>query len=80
MTPTEFNILPLHHQAPIVWREGKFMETISYYGYQVNLYGLFDFFVEVYYSEHQNAIHKIEAVDLSALNKFLNRIDLGDLE
>jgi hypothetical protein len=69
MTADEYRQFSLHGRAELLWEKGQYLETIPYYGYQVRLYLLYSFFVEVYVKEEIESIEPLE--DLS---RYVNRI------
>ena len=61
MTKTEFQELSFD-QKGIVFAEGKYIAAREYYNHKINLYSLYDFFVEVWYFPPENRITDIKAV------------------
>lgn len=76
MTVPDFVVLSLNDRAQILWDQGKYLETIEYYGYRVNLYALANFFVEVYYSPVTQSIDKIDVAYENDLKKYISMIKL----
>jgi hypothetical protein len=62
MTIPDFFVLSLNDRAQVLWADGKYLETIVYYGQTVKLYALNSFFVEVYYVPVTQSIEKVEVV------------------
>ena len=56
LTLYEFNALDSHSQANIVFTEGAFIDDRDEDGLKVQLYGVNDFYVEVYYDPKANEI------------------------
>ena len=57
-----------------IWLEGKHLMTVHYSDFKANLYALHNHFVEVYFSNDNNSILKIQAVDDDGLRKYLLHI------
>ncbi len=63
ISKTKFNKLSLNAKGEWVFQEGKYIGLREYYNYSINLYSLYDFFVEVWYSPTDNKIEKIEVLE-----------------
>lgn len=46
----KFNMVDTHGKANLIWENGEFLITISYYRQKVNLYALEGFYAEIFYS------------------------------
>ena len=46
----EFILLPDHDKADIVWQQGTYLMYRDLNGLKINLYGVEDFYVEVWYN------------------------------
>jgi hypothetical protein len=79
MTKDDFLSLSLHDKAAILKDMGCYIENMMWYRYDLRLYSLHTFFVEVYFFEDSNSIAKIEVVEGDGLNKYLIRIGLENL-
>lgn len=64
MSKEDFNKLPLNRKIQILYTEGTFVVGIRYYTHKVNLYLLYDEYIEVFYN---HKLDKIDNID------FLNR-------
>ena len=63
MTAEEYKLLFMDGRAYVHWKSGTFLEEIIEYGkYRIMIYGLYSFFLSVYYSVKDNTIEKIEGV------------------
>ena len=67
-------------KAKLLYREGRFIMSIRYYGYKVNLYLFDDFFVEVFYNHKADRVEKIDLLDAghSRMKFYLDQISLPD--
>ena len=77
MTKEQYSSCDLNTRADLLWADGKILNTIDYYGYKVQLYSLYSFFVQLYYDSRENKIEKIECVTEDDLDKFINQINLS---
>lgn len=59
----KFKSLNLDQKGNLIFTEDKYLAVRYYYNYAVNLYELYDFFVEVWYSPEGNKIEKIEVLE-----------------
>ena len=58
-----FNKFTLNKKVETIFKSGRFITSIRYYGYKVNLYQLGDDFVEVFINHKKTSIEKIERLD-----------------
>ena len=65
MPSYEFTTLSLKDKVQLLYQEGSFVVSISYYGYKINLYLLDNYYVEVFYNHKLDKIEKIELLDTS---------------
>lgn len=73
----EFNILNKDDKARILWNSGVFLMNRFENGYSINLYSLFDFYVEVWYLSQTNEIERLHTFkSLEKLQPFIERINL----
>ncbi|RYZ50613.1 MAG: hypothetical protein EOO14_19075 [Chitinophagaceae bacterium] len=73
----EFNMQMLSQQAGLLCREGVYLSSRTTGNYFVALYGLFDFYVEVYYRRPVGELVVITAFQSTALlEPYLAKIDL----
>lgn len=59
MSEYQFTILPFHEKIKSLYVDGDFVIAIRYYGYKINLYLVFNFFVEVFYNHKEDRIEKV---------------------
>jgi hypothetical protein len=80
---SEFEMLSLEQKAKMIWDNGMYLETISYYSHLVNIYALNRimnyYYAEVYFDPVENSIVKIQLIDEIDLNKFIVGIDIKDI-
>ena len=74
----DFNNFPLEKKIKLLYVEGTFVLDIRYYGYKVNLYLLYNFYVEVFYNHKLDKIEKIVPMDRSSsrVNFYADQINL----
>jgi hypothetical protein len=65
MSAFDFYLLPLEEKIKKVYEDGNFVLDIRYYGYKINLYLIYDFYVEVFYHHLNDKIEKIEPLNTS---------------
>jgi hypothetical protein len=58
-----FSRYPLSKKINTLFKDGKFVVSIRYYGYKINLYQFGNDFVEVFINHKQAEIVKIEKLD-----------------
>ena len=78
MSQENFNTLSLREKINKLYVEGKFIVAIRYYGYKVNLYLLYNYYVEVFYNHKQDRIEKILPLEHShsRMNFYSDQIKL----
>jgi len=57
----DFNILDITEKTKAVWNKGTYLDHRKESGYDINLYALDMFFVEVWYNPATNAIEDIHS-------------------
>jgi len=73
----DYEILNKDAKALLLWRNGTFIMSRLESDFSINLYSLFDFFVEAWYHGDINSIEKIRTFkSLEALEPYLDRIKL----
>lgn len=76
----EFKKLSLEKKYILLKSEGNYVSSRYYRGFQVHLYGLNNFYVEVWQRVGLEDIIWIEVVNNNAtINSYLDNIDLDDL-
>lgn len=79
MTLYQFRALDINEQASAVWG-GTFLDSRVEAIYDVHLYNVGDFYVEVYYSNKLNEIVKIRPFRYTSLiQPYLDRININQL-
>ena len=63
ISKTKFRQLSTTQKSEYVFQEGDYVGLREYYNHRINLYSLFDFFVEVWYFPGRNTIEKIEVME-----------------
>lgn len=63
ISKNRFKELAKLQKGELVFQEGRYIGMREYYNYSINLYSLYDFFVEVWYSPDENKIEKIEVLE-----------------
>lgn len=78
MSEDQFILLPFHEKIKKLYVEGDFIVAIRYYGYKINLYQIFNFFVEVFYNHKEDRIEKIELLEMgnSRMKFYFDQIKL----
>lgn len=74
----DFINFSLEEKVKTLFVKGTFVIDIRYYGYKVNLYLLYNFYVEVFYNHKLDKIEKIEPMDHSSsrVNFYADQINL----
>jgi hypothetical protein len=76
----EFIRLGLGDKADLLWREGVYLENHCEKNQTVNLYYIFNFYVEVIVSHSTYRIREIKAfMNGTRLDKYLQKINLNEL-
>lgn len=83
ITKSKFRTLDLDQKGEYVFQKGDYIGVSGYYNYRINLYSLYDFFVEVWYEPEENKIEKIELLEsdknldlyIDTMNKLNNKAD-----
>jgi hypothetical protein len=74
----EYNALPEASKAHLLWLEGTYLMHRFEDNYKINLYSLFDFYVEAWYSPNKNEIEKFRTFkSLNALTPYTDQITLN---
>lgn len=77
----EFAILNDNEKADALWKHGIFLMNRFEDGYSINLYSLFDFFVEAWYDDKKIAIRKFRHFkSINCLEPYIDQIDLNLLK
>ncbi len=75
ISKTKFRQLSITQKGEYVFREGDYIGLREYYNHKINLYSLFDFFVEVWYFPAENKIEKIEILESEkTLDLFIDKM------
>lgn len=74
----EFNQLDLDAKATTLWEHGQFLMLRIEGEFAINLYSLYDFYVEVWYQKNENRIERFRTFQsINALWPYLDQIDLN---
>jgi len=74
----EYNALTDTEKGQLLWDEGVYLMSRFEDNYRINLYSLFDFYVEAWYELAKNKITKLRTFrSLNALEPYLNFISLN---
>jgi hypothetical protein len=76
MEEGKFNRLSLAERADLVWRDGKFADSVLCANYCLMLYSLNCQFVEVYVDLHNQSIVSINLANEYDLSKYLEDIHI----
>ncbi|HEV8513167.1 MAG TPA: hypothetical protein VGQ59_07810 [Cyclobacteriaceae bacterium] len=70
----------MNEEAEFIWTHGKYLISIEYYAFKINLYSVKKNFYEIFYHPNTNEITKINRASFIDLEKYLNRIELEKLQ
>lgn len=77
---TEFELIDNVDKMALLFEVGRDVMSRIYQFYNVKLYSLGDFFVEVWYRQASNTVDKIEVVDMDKVfHLYEKKIDISDL-
>ncbi len=77
MNPQEFDTLSINDKADLVWEQGEFIADRYYYNQILGLWAMKGFYVEMFYSQDENRITKIERVtDEKVLERYIDEMDI----
>lgn len=62
MDKTKFQDLSNHDRGEILFKQGEYIAAREYYNHRINLYSLYDFFVEAWYFPPDNKITDIKVI------------------
>jgi hypothetical protein len=80
MKTTQFNNLTMVDRAWLIYDFGEFLMSIEYYDYRINLYSLNSQFIEMFQNIDSRQIEKIQIASYNGLDKYLDRILLGNFK
>jgi len=71
----------LDDQIKSLYLDGAFIVAIRYYGYKVNLYLVYDQYIEVFYNHKYDQIEKIQPLDFghSRMKFYADQISLASI-
>ena len=80
MSEEQFTILPFHEKIKRLYIDGDLIFAIRYYGYKINLYLMFNFFVEVFYNHKEDRIEKVVLLerDSTRMKFYFDQIKLPE--
>lgn len=77
MSPNSFKNLSLNEKQHLINENGTFAGNRKYYNHNINLFAIYNFFVEVHYSPTDNIIESISIIDYeSTIKAYNNRIKI----
>ena len=80
MKESEFIVLSQQEKVLLVLENGQELMNRIYVFYNIKLYMLFDFYVEVWYKQTTNKIDKLIVVELDGvLHLYENQINIQDI-
>ena len=80
MNQDEFDLLPLPEKAALVLDKGKELMNRIFLFYNIKLYMLSDFYVEIWYKQTTNKIDKLVVVELDEVAHFYeSQINIQDI-
>ena len=80
MTPDQFRQLTSLQQMELLFDQGRELLSRIFVFYNIRLYALSDFFVEVWYRQTTNKIDRIVVMGIdSVIDIYENQIKLNDL-
>jgi hypothetical protein len=81
MSEKEFNELELNERTALLWSQGDFIDERIIYGkYQIKMYSMKNFFVEVWIKLKPLEIEKVHAIDCEKdWSGYLNGMKIADL-
>ena len=59
----------MHEDAEQVWAHGKYLISIEYYSFKINLYSVGEEFYEIFYNPNTNEIEKVNCAGLILVRK-----------
>lgn len=81
MTFEQYQALTCHQKSEVLWLDGIYLELIrNTPSLNIELYGLFNFYVEIYYNRQTDEALFIKAFKHTAgLNPYLSQIPIEDI-
>jgi len=77
---TEFQLIDNVEKMAFLFDQGREVMSRIYMYYNIKLYSLNDFFVEVWYRQSSNTVDKIEVADMDRVfHLYEKSIDISDL-
>jgi hypothetical protein len=77
---TEFQMIDNVEKMALLFDQGREVMSRIYMYYNIKLYSLNDFFVEVWYRQSSNTVDKIEVADMDRVfHLYEKSIDISDL-
>jgi hypothetical protein len=78
--PEAFTALPLDEKIEILWYYGEFLESISEGKFDVSLYELYGFYVEVFYHLNSDSLVNVKVIEDNAqLERYTASINIDEL-
>jgi len=80
MTEKEFNKLKMQDQLMTVFDSGEEVASRQYAVYNIKLYSVFDFYIEIWYIKNENKVDRIHIVDTEKVSRlYSSAIDITDI-
>lgn len=77
MNERQFKEFDLNERMDIINLNGKFVSMREYYAQRINLYAVYGFFVEVFYSPNENKITKVQVANRQLVDKmYADRVNI----
>lgn len=77
----QFLASPQHQQIRSLYLDGTFIVSIRYYGYKINLYLIYNNYVEVFYNHKYDLVEKILPLDYthSRMKFYADQINIASV-
>ena len=80
MTEKEFIRLKIQDQLMIVFDSGEEIASRLYVGFNIKLYSVFDFYIEIWYIKNESKIDRINIIDTEKVSRlYSSAIDITDI-
>lgn len=80
IAPETYDALPLDEKVEILWYYGEFIESIAEGKFDVSLYELYGFYVEVFYHLNSDSLINVKVVeDDGQLERYTSSVDIDEL-
>lgn len=80
MLQGEFHVLPIERQIELLYEEAVYLLKRKYERFDILLYQLDGFYVEIYYKQYRQHIHSIYSFESTdVLDRYLHLVDVEEL-